>query len=222
MARSRQYRGPAVSGRPAFPAKRSARPPERGTSAARGFTLVELLFTLSIATTLAVVALPVSRAAIDELQTAAAARYVAGLVLNARMDALKRSRSVGFRFEPAGSDYVFRTFVDGNGNGLRTIDIRSGTDAPLDATQRLADNFPAVRFGLRAGVPDADGVQAASTDGVRIGSARILAAGPDGTATSGTLYLQGRRAQYAVRVLGATARTRVLKFESGAGTWTSR
>ena len=187
-----------------------------------GFTLLELLFTLSIAVVLAGITIPVSRAAVDDLQTAAAARYVAGLVFNARMDALKRSRSVGFRFVAAGSDYEFRTFVDGNNNGLRTLDIRSGVDAPLDAAQRLADNFPGVRFGLHAGVPDADGVAAGSSDGLRIGAARILAAGPDGTATSGTLYVQGRRAQYAVRVLGATARTRVLKFEPGAGTWTSR
>lgn len=189
---------------------------------ARGFTLVELLFTLAVASVLAGMSVPVSRAALDELQTAAAARHVAGLVLNARMDALKRARSVGFRFQPEGADYAFRTFVDGNGNGLRTTDIRSGTDAPIGATQRLGDNFAGVRFGLRAGLPDADGARATSTDGVRIGSARILATGPDGTATSGTLYVQGRRAQYAVRVLGATARTRVLKFNAGTGTWSSR
>jgi hypothetical protein len=44
---------------------------------------------------------------------------------------------------------------------------------------------------------------------------------PDGTATSGTLYVQGSRAQYAVRVLGATGRTRVLKYERGSGAWVS-
>ncbi|MDQ3211345.1 MAG: prepilin-type N-terminal cleavage/methylation domain-containing protein [Acidobacteriota bacterium] len=222
MGRSRVHRGPAVSGRPACPANGRTRVASAGTSPGSGFTLVEVMFTVSIAIVLAGITMPVSRAALDDLQTAGAARYVAGLVFNARMDALKRSRSVGFRFEPAGNDYVFRTFVDGNGNGLRTIDIRNGSDGPLDAPQRLADHFPGVRFGLRTGVPDADGVQTASTDGLRIGAARILAAGPDGTATSGTLYVQGRRAQYAVRVLGATARTRVLKFESGAGSWTSR
>jgi hypothetical protein len=57
---------------------------------------------------------------------------------------------------------------------------------------------------------------------VRIGAARILTMSPDGTATSGTLYVQGRRAQYAVRVLGATGRTRVFKYDTGARTWISR
>jgi hypothetical protein len=37
---------------------------------------------------------------------------------------------------------------------------------------------------------------------------------PDGTASSGTVYVRGRGgAQYAVRVLGATARTRVLRYD---------
>ncbi len=33
----------------------------------------------------------------------------------------------------------------------------------------------------------------------------------DGTATSGTLYVRGRKGQYAVRVLGVTGRTRMLQ-----------
>ena len=35
----------------------------------------------------------------------------------------------------------------------------------------------------------------------------------DGTATSGTLYVRGRRVQYAVRVLGVTGRTRMLQYK---------
>ena len=52
-----------------------------------------------------------------------------------------------------------------------------------------------------------------------IGSSRILTLGPDGTATSGTLYVRGRRGQYAVRILGITGRTRVLRFHPGTGQW---
>jgi len=79
-----------------------------------------------------------------------------------------------------------------------------------------------VRFGLLPGLPDVDGVADGGTEGVRIGTARMLTLSPNGTATSGTLYVQGRRAQYAVRVLGATGRTRILKYDTGAGTWISR
>jgi Tfp pilus assembly protein FimT len=187
----------------------------------RGFTLIETLFAIAVIFCIVQMALPVSAAAIDDLHTAAAARYVAGLIGASRMDALKRARSVALRFEVSGADYVFGPVLDGNGNGVRTAEIRNGTDVPLVASERLSDKFPGVRFGLQSGTPDADGVRGASTDGVRIGSARILSTSPDGTATSGTLYLQGRRAQYAVRVLGATGRTRVMKFEPGPATWTS-
>lgn len=62
----------------------------------------------------------------------------------------------------------------------------------------------------------------AAGDGVRIGTSRMLTLGPDGTATSGTLYVQGRKGQYAIRVLGATGRTRVLRFDAGARQWVSR
>ncbi len=171
---------------------------------------------------LAGISVPAAGAAADELRTAAAARYIAGLVLNNRMDSLKRARSVAIRFETDGADYTFRAYLDGNGNGVRTTEIRSGVDEPIGSVGRLGENFRDVVFGLRADAPDADGGRGTGTDGVRIGSSRLLVTSADGTATSGTIYVRGRRAQYAVRVLGATGRTRVLKFEPGSATWTSR
>jgi hypothetical protein len=43
---------------------------------------------------------------------------------------------------------------------------------------------------------------------------------PTGTATSGSLYIRGRRdAQYVVRVYGETGKTRVLKFVPRSGQW---
>ena len=118
---------------------------------------------------------------------------------------------------------MFSTYTDGNQNGIRTTDIASGVD-PIDATgERLADRFASVRFGLAAAVPDLDGVrQMTDTDGVRIGSPKILTLSPDGTASSGTVYLRGARAQYAVRVLGATGRTRVFQYQRGANQWVLR
>ena len=57
------------------------------------------------------------------------------------------------------------------------------------------------------GVPDADGQPANGSEGVRIGLSKVLAMNPDGTSSSGTLYMHGReRSQYAVRVFGATGR----------------
>jgi hypothetical protein len=120
-------------------------------------------------------------------------------------------------------DYSFATCVDGNGNGLRTAEIASGTDQQITPAEFLGQRFADVQFGLAAGVPDLDGGwQTEDGDGVRIGSSRILTVGADGTATSGTLYVRGKRGQYAIRVLGATARVRLFQYQTGARAWIAR
>jgi hypothetical protein len=168
------------------------------------------------------VAVPLSADAIDEQRTAAAARYLAARIVSARIDAIKRATAVGLRFQPQSSDCTFGSYIDGNGNGLRASEIQTRIDAPLGTPERLADNFPGIRFELIPDVPDVDGVRDGRTDGIRIGVSRILTLGPDGTATSGTLYLRGRRSQFAVRVLGGTGRTRVLQYHSAERKWVSR
>jgi prepilin-type N-terminal cleavage/methylation domain-containing protein len=193
----------------------------RGRS--RGFTLLELLLALSITTIVLAMSVPMTASALDEIRTSMAARYLEGRIMNARMLAVKRSSSVALRFEPAAGDYGIAEYLDGNGNGIRSAEITSGLDPQLAPRQFLRHQFPLVVFGLRGGIPDVDGARStADSDGIRIGSSRILSLGPDGTATSGTLYLHGRRGQFAVRILGATGRTRVLRFDTGTGQWSPR
>jgi prepilin-type N-terminal cleavage/methylation domain-containing protein len=201
----------------------ATRPPTRRPGPRqRGFTLLEILLSVSVFSVLIGMALPMTVDVADELTTAGAARYISARIGRARMDAIRSAAATGIRFQPGSPDYLFRTYVDGNGNGVRTLDIERGIDEPDGTAVQIADNFPTTRLELRPGLPDVDGVRDGRTDGVRIGSARILTLSPDGTATSGTLYVRGRRSQYAVRVLGATGRTRVLSFHSGDGTWITR
>lgn len=167
--------------------------------------------------------IPLVTTGLDEMRTGAAARYVASRITQARMDALQRSAAVALRFEAVGDDYAFATYVDGNSNGIRTADIGAGIDSALTSGEQLAGHFADVRFGLAPGVPDLEGSrQTLNTDGVRVGLPRILTLSPDGTSSSGTLYIRGRRGQYAVRILGATARTRVFQYHVGAGAWIAR
>ncbi len=176
---------------------------------------------MAVSVVLVGVAIPVGGDALDDMRTRAAARYLAGRIANSRLGAINRSRAIGLRFVAGTPDYQFNSYVDGNGNGLRTADIQDGTDSALEVPRRLGSDFRGVRFGLTVGISDVDGVGNTSPDGVRIGTSKILTMTPDGTATSGTLYVQGIRAQYAVRVLGATGRTRVLKYETGSRSWVS-
>ena len=166
----------------------------------RGVTLLELLLALGLSAAIASMAIPLTSAVLDEMRTAMAARYVEGRIYNARMQAIRRSARVALRFEAQEDDYTFAEYADGNGNGVRTMEIGAGIDPEIVPAQALRDSFTGVAFGLLGGTPDVEGVRSAEhLDGVRIGTSRILTLGPDGTATSGTLYLHGRRSQYAIR-----------------------
>lgn len=185
-----------------------------------GFTVLELLFVVGLTGTLAAIAVPYSLRALDDFHTRSAARYLAQRIGTARFDAIRRSTTHGLRFVLAVPDYTITDVADGNRNGLRTADLASGIDRVLGEPERLATRFAGVTFGLLEGVPDVDGNVASSSDGVRVGTARLLAVNGDGTATSGTLYVRGPgRSQYAVRVLGVTGRVRVLRFEQVRGRW---
>ena len=187
-----------------------------------GASMVEVLFAMVVSVTLTSLAIPLVRGTLDELGTRMAARYVAGRVASSRIEAVRRSKAVALRFQAVSGDYIYASFGDGNGNGVRSAEIGQGIDPALGPFERLSDKFPGVRFELGPGVPDADGDAGTGQDGVRIGSARLLTMSADGTATSGTLYIRGRRGQYAVRVLGATGRTRVLQYLPAGRTWIAR
>jgi hypothetical protein len=188
-----------------------------------GFTAIELLRAMAIAVTVVSIAVPLTGDALDQVRTGMAARYLESRIMDARMQAIRRSTRVALRFDAVGGDYRFAEYLDGNGNGVRASEIAAGADPELAGWQFLRDHFRGVSFGLRANVPDVNGsMSSAAGDGVRIGTSRMLTLGPDGTATSGTLYIQGRNGQYAIRILGATGRTRVLRFDRGARQWVSR
>ncbi len=170
---------------------------------------------------LATAALPLVRLSVSGTRALGAARYVGTRLQQARWEAVKRSAHVGFSFDPALA-HRFAMYVDGDGDGLRTADIVSGTDRMLGTPERLSDNYPGVKFGVLEGVVAVESGEALgpSSDPIRLGPTDILSFGPLGTATSGTLYLHGENGeQYAVRILGGTGRVRVFRFRLATGEW---
>jgi type II secretory pathway pseudopilin PulG len=182
--------------------------------------MVELMLAVSIAGIVTAIAIPQAVHALDEYRTRAAAHYLAMRLADARSDAIKRSTYVGLRFEAVGADYQFTEVADGNGDGLRTVDVQRGDDPVVVPPDMLTWHFNGVTFGILAGVPDTDGSPAGTNDGVRLGASRLLSMNPNGSSSSGTLYVHGRgRAQYAVRVLGATGRVRVVRYDHVRRKW---
>jgi hypothetical protein len=181
-----------------------------------------MAFVMATLATLLGIAIPPMLAGLDDARASSAARHLAAQLGAARFEAVRRSTFVGLRFQSGTPDYVFTKVVDGNENGLRTSDIARGVDRTVTPPAQLAWDFPGVTFGLLPGVPGVDG-PLDDTDGIHVGVSGILSMNPNGTSSSGTLYLHGRKGtQYAVRVLGATGRVRVLEYQRGKRQWVDR
>ena len=195
------------------------------SASSAGFSLVEASVVLLLLGVSAAVALPSLRTGLDGMRADAAARHLAALVQSTRVRAVTGSVRVGLRFEREGGRYRYATFADGDGDGLRARDVRSGVDARLTPFERIGDRFPGVVLGVAETVPGISnrGTLAAGSDPIRFGASDTLTFSPLGTSTSGTLYLHDRSGrQFAVRVLGATGRTRILEFAEATDSWAPR
>jgi len=188
-----------------------------------GYSLVDVLVTVAVAGCVMAMSVPRLDGALDVWRTRGAAFFVAERVGLTRMQSVRRGANVALRFEAEDGTFRLRTYADGNDNGVRGTDISSGYDPPLMAAERLDRLFPGARFGFIEGARLIDGTAVSvGDDPIRFGATRMLACAPAGTATSGTAYIRGRGSvQYAVVVLGATGRARVMRFDPVTRQWTT-
>jgi type II secretory pathway pseudopilin PulG len=187
----------------------------------RGYSLVELTIVIGLVATLSAITTPSLLTNLDDFRTAGAVRHMSARLHAARMEAVLRSADVALRFSATPGGYTYVVFQDGNGNGVRARDIQQGTDRQIQAPERLPDQFTGVDFGTLPGLPPIDpGGSPPGDDPIRLGPSDILAFSALGTSSSGSLYIRGQRtAQYAIRVLGESGKTRLLKFDSRAQQW---
>jgi len=182
--------------------------PGRGAGA-RGYTLVDSMFAVATACVLAAATVPQLTTGVERARASGAARYLAGRLALARSQAVARSANVALAFAADGSTFTVAMYADGNGNGVRTADMSTGLDPLIEKAVRLSDLFPRVVLSLN----DPSDTSASATSA-------LMSFSPIGTASSRTLYLRGADgSQYAVRVLGATGRTRVLRYVASTRAW---
>jgi len=185
-----------------------------------GYSLIELLFVLSTVATVGAIAVPPLFAAIDEYRTAGAVRYISTRIQRTRMEAASRSTNVAMLFARERAGYSFGIYADGNGDGVRTPDIKDGVDGPLGAISHVSDNYPGVDFGLLPSLPPVEASDPPpGIDPIKLGSSNLLSYSSTGTSSSGSLYIKGSKVQYVIRILGDTGRTRVLKFDRRSNQW---
>jgi hypothetical protein len=149
-----------------------------------------------------------------------AVRYLTTTCARARAEAVSRSRDVAVRFEEDPQGYRFAVYVDGNGDGIRTLDIQRGIDTPLARPERLSANFPGVALAVPAGLPPVEGGGPTDGDPLKLGPGNLLSFSALGTSSAGSIYVRGRSgSQYVIRAFAETGRVRTLRFDPVRRRW---
>jgi hypothetical protein len=191
------------------------------TQDSKGTTAVEMLFVVSLLVVVCTAGVPPVLDAVAEVKTMGAVRYLSARMQRARMEAIARNTDTALRFRAGQGGFTYATYVDGNGNGVRTADIDSGLDIEIVPPERLADKFPGVEIATLQGLPPIDpGGTPPGADPVRFGASDMLTFSPRGTSTPGTLYVRGPAgSQFAIRVFAETGKVRLLRFVTSRRTW---
>jgi type II secretory pathway pseudopilin PulG len=183
--------------------------------------MVEMLVVLAVMVVMAAVGFPHFRAFTAEAHLLAAGREFKGEFRRARSMAVRSGVYTAIRFERRLEGEMYAVYADGNDNGVRSADIRTGTDRLVAGPFPLTAGTPGVRVGINPGTPAPPPARGTlSGDPIRFGRSDILSFSPLGTATPGTFYLAGDGAQAAVRVTGGSARVRLMTWRGG--TWRVR
>ncbi len=188
----------------------------------RGVALIDIVVAVAVALVMAAIAVPVIGGTLDRERTIVGAQYLAGQLMRARLDSLKRGRAVAVRIEIIDDRTQFQLFADGNGNGVLQRDIDRGIDLPLTDQEWLDDQARDIALRVNQDITDVAGsaTLSAGDDPLRIGNTSLLAFSPLGSATNGTLYVAAHRGpQMAIRVFGANGRVRVLMFDAQSRQW---
>jgi hypothetical protein len=130
----------------------------------------------------------------------------------AKAEAVGRSATVALRFEQGPRGIHINVFQDGNRNGVRSRDIDLQIDCPIDAPVALSDLFPGVDIGLTPRIPGTDAVQLAEPTFFRSHPRELRR-------RALSTFAAAMGTQWVVRVLGVTARTRVLRYLPATGEW---
>jgi prepilin-type N-terminal cleavage/methylation domain-containing protein len=177
----------------------------------RGFSLLEMLVVVSVLSMTVAMAVPALKAWQVEGSLVGAGQAFRTEFRKARSMAVKQGVYTAIRFERGPEGDFYSVYADGNGNGVRSVDIRRGVDYRVAGPLPLTAGLPGVRVGINPGVPNIPPERGTlGGDPIRFGASSMLSFSPLGTASPGTFYLAGEHLQGAVRVTPGSARVRLM------------
>lgn len=191
----------------------------------RGYTLLELLAVIAIIGLLAAVAMPSFMSLRRRAAVRSAAAEIRAVFHQVRSRAIARHGHAGVKFTRVGPEWEFAIYDDGDGDGVRSDDIRRRVDREVTKPRFLWQQPQLVSVSLPAfAIVDPDGdVVPPGSSAVQFNRSTICSFSPLGQATPGTIYLTDSAGEvYAVRVYGATAKLRVLRYRPQSETWEAR
>jgi type II secretory pathway pseudopilin PulG len=189
---------------------------QRATSA--GFTVVDLLIALTLTVLISALAAPRTAHTVSVTQGRHAAALVAARIRLARLHAVTTRKATAVVFDLVGGHWQLRVCRDETGDGVRRADIAAGLDICVGDPVVVHRRVSRADIAWLPGVPDPDGLPGTGTP-VRFGSSSMASCTPVGGCTPGTVFVLAGSEQFAVRVTGATGRTRVMRYDRGTGAW---
>ena len=187
-----------------------------------GYSLAEILVVFAILLSGTLLAVPLADGIFSGARIRGAGHEALVAFFLARQDALRSGRNTAVHFEPAADGFRMTLYRDGNGNGVRSTEIRKGIDR---AVRFVFWERSDVRIGIlqNVRVPDPSDPSRALTqlsDPIRFNGSDLCSFSPLGECTPGSLYLtDGKRRMAVVRVFNRTGKIRVLYFTAGNRRW---
>lgn len=190
----------------------------------RAFSLAETLTVVAIVGLIVAVSVPGFSALRRRAALRSASAQLRTIFHEARSRAIARGEHCGLKFLRIGAEWHFAIYDDGDGDGVRNDDIKSGKDRMVEPPRVVLPESRAVTIGLTSdSIRDPDGDPLPPTKSpVAFNASTICSFSPIGQSTPGTIYLTDRAGDlFAVRVYGATARIRVLRYVRTTKRWIS-
>jgi type II secretory pathway pseudopilin PulG len=190
-----------------------------------GFSAIEAVVVVAIVGIALSISVPALSSLRENGRTAAGARVLAMELNRMRWESVAHHRPRGLFFERVSGGWGWSVVEDGNGNGLRTAEIRRGVDRRVSGPHRLEDRVENVRLGFPPGgpfprIPPRAGVITGVDDPVQFGRSDIVAFSPLGRSSSGTLYVtDGRRGLFGIVLYGPSSRVRVWRYDPEGRQW---